>query len=545
MWRSGRATINGTHDNERRLPLCSEHDRFLDGPFQASNMKILPESFSYESAFSSYREEWEELQKRTRRENITVLDLQWWRPPHDEIDGCDGLLYLIACTDTGEVIVWDMESVTNHSKVEEDAFAGEQERGLEDGQQLVAESKTLLCVPPIRRIKLSNFPLHKVRIYQQSNEGGASKGPETDKSRKRKRPPLVECNTSTTIFVCGKDGIWSLPLTQMSFSGGMFPSQGTDKILDQEHILDVHVHQQKLFAVTSERLFVKDISNLDSRWMQMSFSPHLKNPRKRQTQKQNNREVCTSFLVSNYGSSATTPLVLVGTNQSRVLLLKLEINDISGILSWKEMPTTLDWESRETLSNAAASKGVNLPAATGPVRRFGETTPNRMDSKPSWTITDMKETHSTWWTISASANDMTKSDHVPTIGSSGTQVNRGRIATWHAPSKALVASYETPEAVSSISSLPTDACRSHTSNSDEMLLYSVANNQVVSLWRSPYLLKRMGRLWTTAPSNKAIASVVCGGRRGATTFMAAAGVGNSVDIYADHCRARTLTIKVD
>lgn len=441
----------------------------------------LPPPCSYEELYSSYQNEWDlELErKRSRNNDESVTDLEW-------VTLQSGDVYLLACTELGEILVWNLETVKENSG---------------------ASSARLL--KPCARCKISNHShpfLNTIRVVKIPTQGEL-----TNKSKKRQRQTDVHSSQQEALLiVAGDGGLWSIPLLDVL----NHPWKTCDSIsappasllkLSNRSILKIQIHPnhecQRLFALerdtntlaiwnlaaileTHANAAASSGESIDASYdLSRIFSTKLQ--RRRINSKMGCNERATTISIhanSKDGGKLETTLLFVGTNRSRLWIVPLLNN---GHLSNTSEPYFLSLHDPKSNNNEDAS----------------------------WKVADILVTKgSTWWTVAAARDK-------PNDAS-------GLLVTWHASTGMVVARQETRETITTI--LLQDS-----------YLYSAANEGAITVWDSAFLLKKKGRFWTSPPSSKAMAILKPTVEH---TILAVAGVGDMVDLFVDQCRVQTARI---
>lgn len=123
------------------------------------------------------------------------------------------------------------------------------------------------------------------------------------------------------------------------------------------------------------------------------------------------------------------------------------------------------------------------------------------DSSNLWTShIQSSPSSSSWWNVCGGASD------------GGTR--GGYVTSWHAPTRSLASGCATRESPLRMAF-----------REDSSSLATVANEGVVSYWKSPMQMERSGRFWCTPPCAHAIEV------RNSDGWTAVAGVGNTIDLF--------------
>jgi hypothetical protein len=499
-------------------------------------MNDFPPPWSFEN--TNYSSEWKEWSS-SLPPDVDVLDLKWFhldkRMLPNEQEG-RGLLYLLGCTSTGEIIVW--------SNVENEVAARRVEHEMmEDRKDPNGTRGAPLQPTPVMRFQLSTGALHKMQILVTTATDSVSLRIAKNMVLQEHQSAKSSDSPAFTLFVAGAKGLWYLPLYRLLFSHEDFLQAASSDVLTvlrDGPILDIQLQQHGcLYVLKSKSLVVIDLATLYKPVLHLPLSPFLKNQQNRRWQRQKTKqELCTTIHVSKIDKGNAKTLVLVGTNQSRIILLTIEGNaDASTTFSLAEKPRILLLEST-------------------PPRGFGESpavsSPSNCEALGglSWSVTKIMEMHGTWWMVAAKANHDNHSTPTNHHGSIVQQVNNGLLTTFYVPIETAVASCQTREAIHDIvSNCSTTTSIETQEQNDALEFYTVGNNRVVSIWKSPYQLERSGRLWVSPTSTKTIAAITCNctnenetGSDRPAIWTAMAGIGNCVDLFVDNCRIRTLTI---
>jgi hypothetical protein len=159
------------------------------------------------------------------------------------------------------------------------------------------------------------------------------------------------------------------------------------------------------------------------------------------------------------------------------------------------------------------------------VLKDDDTTSNSNTTTATTRVTAMASIHPDWWTIAG-------------ITTEGKVNKENFVTTWHGPTQSRI------QGVSNVRE-----------NIQGLLvfgnqLYSVGNENVLTVWDSPYQLeKRVHRIWTSAPSNSVlIATASCSSSDTTTTTtatnngIAIAGVGCKIDLIQRHVCLQSLDL---
>lgn len=270
------------------------------------------------------------------------------------------------------------------------------------------------------------------------------------------------------------------------------------------------------------------------------------------------------------GESTTTTTILIGTSQSRILVLRIRRQDDQFSIALVGEPqsfhvghdsnavaTTPTVTSLTKTNNLMTTSTWPPTFGDGTSSTFGSSTnSNQNQALPSsylpepWCVSQILETHQgNWWTVVANR----KGGAIPQQHQQ--QHYLGLLSTWHAPSMTLLASTETREAIHRVAT---------TLQEGDAGFYSVANHQAITVWKSPFQLERTGRIWSTPLSSYAVASsssaTVISLSSGAQErspiaidndavsgshsmeVVAVAGVGNKIDLLVNQCQIQVLTL---
>ena len=234
-------------------------------------------------------------------------------------------------------------------------------------------------------------------------------------------------------------------------------------------------------------------------------------------------------------TTGNSPLLLIGTS------------NFGKVLIW-DVAKDQGMDSLDVGEAIASSnpRGNKVTKKSGFYGRPSSPTPpsSQYNSQPSITSMDISE-H--WWTFAGGHKCQGPYQ----------SLDGGFLATFHGPSRSLVACTNTRECIQQITSLSTVSgtktvaeggknTPSSTTTRDSRLV-SVANEGVVSYWDSTYSLQRTHRVWSGPPSSKAIAVLPSSWISGpadipsSSNTVAVGGVGPTVDVLQDFCKTQTLT----
>ncbi|VEU34765.1 unnamed protein product [Pseudo-nitzschia multistriata] len=598
---------------------------FTIEPSSTERESLLPPPYSYEELYSSYQNEWDCQKKSNRSDRTTnvgncddttgididididesVSDLKWVTVPkhsdpkhENEKNNADEIIsenenetYLLACSGSGEVVVWKlgqtttkttqsinpMDAATSNnsaavalvrhtrwsiSRSDNDAEdrKGDTDDSGDDGHAYGSECGALskMCIVS------ATFP-----------DGASTSG---GRNRKRQRQDQSggqedAMEDQQLLIIAGEDGLWSVPLSEVlqkqpmqghSASSVVYPPsllRLSDRAFSQLQCLSPtskspveagnNVHS-RLFALekNTNNLLVWDARRIiqchnnnnnkndevvpdNEIDLSRCFSEQpVEKPKKR-------RRLYQKSIVS--GECATTILVskshnqfnlLVGTDRSRVWILSIASDAANLTVSIKRLePRFL---SLNVGKKASTTKSSSAYVSNHHSRKKGSLglPANERNQEATWKVTDLAaSSDGTWWTASAVKTGKTKNNS----DSDGTS---GLIVTWHASSGMVTARRETREAIHAIR-LEQEQPPPHGADGigcSSTLLYSAGNEAAVSAWDSSFSLDLTGRFWASPPSSKAIA-VAFG-----TTTMAVGGVGNRVDLFFERCRVQTVRL---
>jgi hypothetical protein len=548
----------------------------------------LPPPYAFETLYSSYQNEWDSNHHRRQKyctddnegtddEDIIIMDLQFliMTNKNDE-----SVMYLLACTSGGDLVVWKKANNRNQSSDSKYHF--------------------------LTKKSISKGALHKMALFDHATENHTSNNGDFSTFKKRKRTTSSSSssdgnsNSNSThpilpiLFVAGEDGLWNFPLH--NDDGSWFSDDGEDDngkyfhLIEGRSITYIQVFQQHLYVLDQDCI---------SKWNPVECQPQQQpmaryplwfrnNNHNKRTQK---KEYPTTMLVTKNHRRLNDDgaiQALVGTNRSRIWILPMTETgeDDNGTKANPCKPQFLSLDSSnnndaDKNNDKSRDKSKTVPPVTKNAWRFGDSSATSFSSSSSvtdpssslsttrttgrsWIVTRIVETHGTWWTVAAMAS---KEEQIPAEANRNDTRSGGLLKTWHAPTRTVMASCQTRESIQNIIVMsggdgitPLPASYKH----KEFALYSVANEGVISLWKSPFHLERIGRLWISPPSTKAIATVDVAASGAIESrqnmvhvenenyvpydscfreVMAIAGVGNEVDILLDNCIVQTLTNK--
>ena len=529
----------------------------------------LPPPCSFEDLYSSYQNEWDQQKKGIiddqYNENTTgdldidtsVSGLEWVTLPSSNGDNSKGDAYLLACTGSGEVLVWKLaqsiEGDTNsdtgnnldpvvllkkHARYKI-CHDSEEEDGRDYDEKDGRDHNALngICIV---KVATTNFE----RENPTSNN---------QKGRKRRRPNNgtdgnegKQQEHQLLLIVAGEGGLWSIPLLDVleqpweeSISASTTSSQERPSSLlrlSKRSIQKVQTSQsseeeepQRLFAlerdtntlafwnlaavVEKHTTTINEIGPAPDAKIDLSriFSDvsastsKSKNRRKIQIKAGGTERATTMYILPSLAGANSGLSVLVGTDRSRLWHVPIANGDTGP----KPRFFSLHEERKPSSEESLTKPGSFREGSDGDVAIV-------------WRVTDVLATQGgTWWTVAAVATTKGSSN----INNKSNKT--GLLITWHAPTGMLIARQETREAITAILHL--------------QQLYSAANEGAITVWNSPFDLRRRGRFWASPPSSKALA-ILCESLHSKSGVMAVAGVGDSVDLFVDHCRVQTVGI---
>jgi hypothetical protein len=504
----------------------------------------LPPPYTFEKKHSSYQVEWEEHYKASLSPDVDVLDLLW-HVCRKETNKTNVDQYLLACTSVGEVIIW---------KVEQNALTD----GIQEGLLSTNRMKAGVIVGeyPLKRLRVSSGPVHKLRIFvNEHSKENADTIVERDNPKKRKQSltdASIQEESQTSLYVAGSDGLWSMSIDEILSPAG-YKDDVPDKVkkLSDEDTLDIQIYQHFLYALQSNKLLQMDLLSVDGRLLSISMSPHLL-PRDHRIHGQK-EETCTSMLVTKVGSGNEfeegISTILVGTNRSRVLLLRMGRDDSSSTsLRLLREPQILYVSAAqanpvETAITVNTSRSLHVGGTSSVL-----TLSRNVSSSSHWSFLQIIEIQGTWWTAIAKRECYWSQDCIH-------DNIRGLLVTWHAPSMTIAASVETQEALNSVAVMIQSTCDGNETNyvdpkstGSSSMLCTGTNTKAVTIWKAPYQLERTGRFWISSHSSYAVAPMslcfmdVDDEDHRKRAVVAVGGVGNQIDLFVEHCRVQVITI---
>jgi hypothetical protein len=554
----------------------------------------------------------------------------------------------------------------------------------------------------------SHHRKYKIVVVTPSSRPMKSRNSKSEVSRKRNRSSLAEeegpddggVTTATTIattiantlihgvcFIASEDGLWRIPLATLFSSKGnhnnvitknnqgdvvVSTKTGVKRLVMNRpisHIQVFHENEQQQDGKQTVPFLYALERDCISKWNVMEYddsdgrengvvgldqpiatyplAPWFDLTNQRSLEPKVQEKATTMLVVSDHTSllsSDSDPLVLVGTNHGRVLIVPTHQHNN-------------DERSSSSSSSSSSPQYISVIQNTGSTTTAIAPRLSLSSNTPiCWTVTSIMETHNTWWTVAVVASLATSSSLVTTLqadiasaistivgkrltgqlggyGGGGRKVSpnittvdpapSGFLSTWYAPTRALIAIRPTHESVHTIipavampstillgAMVPTN--KAYTANTmddandvagsattptaatvytdgtvtttnaysslsttsasaSSSSFYSIGNESVVSVWKSPYQLERIGRIWTSTPSGKAMA-VCCTGvaddendddtNTNANTsrngngnvsisnhrndtggcWVAIAGIGCNVDIVLDRCCVATMQL---
>jgi hypothetical protein len=162
---------------------------------------------------------------------------------------------------------------------------------------------------------------------------------------------------------------------------------------------------------------------------------------------------------------------------------------------------------------------VNQQTFSKPLVLKDDTTSNTTTTTTR--VTAMASIHPDWWTIAG-------------ITTEGKAKKENFVATWHGPTQSRI------QGISNIRE------NIHGLLVFDNQLYSIGNENVLTVWDSPYQLeKRLHRIWTSAPSNSvliAAASCSSSDTTAKNDVIAIAGVGCKIDLIQRHVCLQSLDL---
>jgi hypothetical protein len=175
-------------------------------------------------------------------------------------------------------------------------------------------------------------------------------------------------------------------------------------------------------------------------------------------------------------------------------------------------------------------------------------------------VTSILVTQQQWWTVGGARvveNNNNGSDPHGCGGGGGGGGGGGFLCTWHGPTRSVAAQVETRETIQGLLLGQDSNNGGGGGGAQGLLLYSIANESVVSLWNSPYQLQRTHRIqMSSCPSGKAMVAATFQQKDNnadddddendkaddSVTLLFVTGVGSKVDVLKDHCCVNTLEI---
>jgi hypothetical protein len=408
----------------------------------------LPPPCTYDKLYSSYGFEWEQ-RKTFIPPHVEILDVAWIDEGH------------VACaTSLGHVWVYSSSSGPN------------------------SDNNNDIHSTPVAHWKVSSKPLRSLQVARTTTTAA---GKRTTKKSK---------TTTTTLLMGGDDGLWSIPTKELLSSSGTSNQKAVQSWDDavQGAIRQVLVLENTDGTSTGVLILTDHtVTKYDMESKQKIACYHVLGPNTTATTMAMTTTTATGLITSDGGTPSSSPMLLIGTSSSQVLI-------------WDMASNTND--NAKINNNNKALEPLVLHKANGSKKTMGLA----LDSS----VTCICITQDQWWTIATSSR---------TGGGGG----GGSLSTWHGPTRSLVACVETRETIQRIVSVgPT--------------LYSVANEGVVSVWQSPYQLERTHRISTGPPSGKALAACSPNNNNNNVVVVVLAGIGPKLDVLQDHCRVQTLEL---
>ena len=467
----------------------------------------LPPPSSYDSAYASYKNQWEKrrialvdsviLPQTGSHVEITCLE---WCSSNGSLGsdygGRKDRCFLLGTTSTGYVVVWEFPTKSSNGQYDE------------------ATAEIANNTKPIVDVQVSKNALTGIKSFPKSND-------------------------DLTLIITGHDGILSTTFKDL-FQRDECLSTTTAKNrchydwweIDRVGPIDqATIYLDHLFSVSSRGDAYKfDIEN--KKCVSTYRNPSSSNS---QSSEPGHEHSTLGLASPESNTTGNSPLLLIGTS------------NFGKVLIW-DVAKDQGMDSLDVGEAIASSnpRGNKVTKKSGFYGRSSSPTPpsSQYNSQPSITSMDISE-H--WWTFAGGHKCQGPYQ----------SLDGGFLATFHGPSRSLVACTNTRECIQQITSLSTVSgtktvaeggknTPSSTTTRDSRLV-SVANEGVVSYWDSTYSLQRTHRVWSGPPSSKAIAVLPSSWISGpadipsSSNTVAVGGVGPTVDVLQDFCKTQTLT----
>lgn len=284
---------------------------------------------------------------------------------------------------------------------------------------------------------------------------------------------------SHTIVVGGKEGMWTLPLkNHMIIQANKWDTVTCDVrqiLVDRSRVFVLEESGEiKVYGLPVNRfLHAIDLHGSQATTMALAGSDNA----------------LPDSDDDSHASMDKPRTLLIGTSDSKILL-------------WT--PTTSSSNKVESISlhETDISKSENTGTGTGGT-----------GSLPfEIVVTTIHCTGDNWWIIAGTCRNKKLS-------------NRSILATLHGATRTLISHKVLRETIYGI----------HYHQSQSSRLYTIANEDVVSVWDSPYRLELIQRLWSSPPSGRAMVKV-------GSTRVAVAGIGSKIDLLENDCRVQSLLV---